>query len=68
MIQRLRAYKIIQGARGRGGVNEEFFSEIIQRISALVSVAPEIVEMDINPLMGSMRNITAVDTRIRVEK
>jgi acetyltransferase len=68
MIQRLRAYKIIQGTRGRGGVNEELFSEIIQRISALVSVAPEIVEMDINPLMGSMSNITAVDTRIRVEK
>lgn len=68
MIQRLRAYKIIQGTRGRGGVNEALFSEIIQRISALVSVAPEIVEMDINPLMGSMSDITAVDTRIRIEK
>jgi len=68
MIQRLRAYKIIQGTRGRGGVNEELFSEIIQRISALVTTAPEIVEMDINPLMGSMSDITAVDTRIRIEK
>jgi acetyltransferase len=68
MIQRLRAYKIIKGTRGRGGVNEDLFSEIIQRISALVTAAPEIVEMDINPLMGSMSNITAVDTRIRIEK
>jgi acetyltransferase len=68
MIRQLRAYKIIQGTRGRGGVNEELFSEIIQRISALVSAAPEIVEMDINPLMGSLQNITAVDTRIRIEK
>ena len=68
MIRRLRAYKIIQGARGRGGVNEALFSEIIQRISALVTAAPEIVEMDINPLMGSMHDITAVDTRIRIEK
>jgi len=68
MIKRLRAYKIIQGTRGRGGVNEELFSEIIQRISALVTAAPEIVEMDINPLMGSLQNITAVDTRIRIEK
>ena len=68
MIRRLRAYRIIQGTRGRGGVNEELFSEIIQRISALVSAAPEIVEMDINPLMGSLQNITAVDTRIRIEK
>ena len=68
MIQRLRAYRIIQGIRGTEGVNEKVFSEIIQRISALVAVAPEIVEMDINPLMGSMQNITAVDTRIRIEK
>lgn len=43
-------------------------NEQIQSISALVSAAPEIAEMDMNPLMGSMRNITAVDTRIRVEK
>jgi acetyltransferase len=68
MIRRLRAYKIIQGTRGRGGVNEVLFSEIIQRISALVTAAPEIVEMDINPLMGSMSDITAVDTRIRIER
>ncbi len=68
MIRRLRAYKIIQGVRGREGVNEPLFSEIIQRISALVTVAPEIVEMDINPLMGSSQKITAVDTRIRIEK
>jgi hypothetical protein len=68
MIRRLRAYKIIRGARGRGGVNEELFSEIIQRISALVTAAPEISEMDINPLMGSISAVTAVDTRIRIEK
>jgi len=68
MIHRLKAYKVIQGIRGREGVNEEMFSEIIQRISALVTAAPEIAEMDINPLMGSMLNITAVDTRIRIEK
>ena len=68
MIRRLKAYKVIRGTRGREGVNESIFSEIIQRISALVTVAPEIVEMDINPLMGSLENITAVDTRIRIEK
>jgi len=68
MIQRLRAYRIIQGVRGREGVNEALFSEIIQRISSLVTIAPEIVEMDINPLMGSMSHVTAVDTRIRIQK
>ncbi|MGA9573995.1 MAG: acetate--CoA ligase family protein [Lysobacterales bacterium] len=68
MIRKLKAYKVIRGIRGREGVNEDLFGEIIQRISALAGIAPEIAEMDINPLMGSMRNITAVDTRIRIEK
>ena len=68
MIKTLKAYKVIRGIRGKEGVNEELFSEIIQRLSALVAVAPEIIEMDINPLMGSMKNITAVDTRICIEK
>jgi acetyltransferase len=66
MIKHLKGYKVIQGVRGKEGVNEHLFSEIIQRVSALVSVAPEIVEMDINPLMGSMENIVAVDTRVRI--
>jgi len=64
----LKGHKIIRGTRGKEGVNEHMFSDIIQRISALVALAPEIAEMDINPLMGSMKNITAVDTRIRIEK
>jgi acetyltransferase len=68
MIRNLKAYKVIRGIRGREGVDENLFGEIIQRISTLVAIAPEIAEMDINPLMGSLRNITAVDTRIRIEK
>jgi len=68
MIRNLKAYKVIGGIRGREGVSEDLFSEVIRRISALVAIAPEIVEMDINPLMGSKESITAVDTRIRIEK
>jgi len=68
MIRNLKAYKVIRGIRGRVGIDEELFSEIIRRISALVAVAPEIVEMDINPLMGAGRRITAVDTRIGIAR
>lgn len=68
MIASLRGYKIIQGARGKEGINEIQFAEIIQRVSALVEVAPEIVEMDINPLIGTKNAITAVDVRIKIEK
>ncbi|MDR1347457.1 MAG: acetate--CoA ligase family protein [Prevotellaceae bacterium] len=68
MIQRLRGYKIIQGVRGREPVNEKLFSQAIARVSALVQFAPEIAEMDLNPLLGTAANIVAVDARIRIEK
>jgi acetyltransferase len=68
MIQNLKSYKIIKGVRGREGVNETLFAEIIVRLSALVTAAPEIIEMDLNPLLGTPEKVVAVDARIRIEK
>lgn len=68
MIKSLKGYQLLKGARGKKGINEEIFVDIIQRISALVEAAPEIIEMDINPLLGNDVSITAVDVRIRIEK
>lgn len=68
MIRHLKSYKIIKGFRGQEGVNEEVFMDIIVRLSAMLSIAPEIFEMDLNPLIGRMDKIIAVDARIRIEK
>lgn len=68
MVQSLRGYKLIQGTRGKKGANEAIFIDIIQRLSALVQAAPEIVEMDINPLIGTPEEVVAVDARVRVER
>lgn len=68
MIAGLRGYKILKGVRGQDPVNEHHFAEIISRVSALVKVAPEIFEMDLNPLLGRKEGVVAVDARIRIEK
>ncbi|SFS71279.1 acetate--CoA ligase family protein [Lutibacter maritimus] len=68
MIQNLKSYKIIQGIRNQEGINENEFAEIITKISNLVTIAPEIVELDLNPLFGNSKEIFAVDARIRIEK
>ena len=68
MIQSLRGYKLIQGTRGQEGVNEVLFNEAIRRVSALCTAAPEIFEMDLNPLLGNSKQVIAVDARIRIEK
>lgn len=68
MIKSLKSYAIIKGARGQAGVNEEKLIETICRLSALVEAAPEVAEMDINPLLGTPQSLIAVDARIRIEK
>lgn len=68
MIRNLKSYKIIQGVRGQEGVNETAFADAILRLSALCEAAPEIAEMDINPLLGNAKGVVAVDARIRIEK
>jgi len=68
MIRNLKSYGIIQGTRGQEGVNEDLFADIVVRLSALVKVAPEIVEMDLNPLLGKADKVVAVDARICIEK
>ena len=68
MISSLKAYKMIEGTRGQSGINQELFAEIISRLSVLTEAAPEITEMDLNPLLGDSEKITAVDARIRIER
>lgn len=68
MITSLKGYKIIKGTRGQDGVNETIYRDAIRRLSALCVAAPEIFEMDINPLLGNSRQVIAVDARIRIEK
>ncbi|MBO7467292.1 MAG: acetate--CoA ligase family protein [Bacteroidaceae bacterium] len=68
MIRSLRGYRIIKGTRGKPGINEQKFAEIIVRLSTLLRFATEIKEMDINPLIAYGSEISAVDARILIEK
>lgn len=68
LIQNLKSYKIIQGVRNQKGISEIEFANIITKVSNLVQVAPEIVELDLNPLLGNKEEIFAVDARIKISK
>jgi acetate---CoA ligase (ADP-forming) len=68
MIRSLKSYKLIEGTRGVEGVSESSFAQMIVRLSSVLRFATEIVEMDINPLIGKGDRIFAVDARIRIEK
>jgi acetyltransferase len=68
IIRSLKGYPLIKGIRGRKGVSEILFAEVITRLSALLEEAPEIEELDLNPLLGLADDIVAVDARISISK
>ena len=68
MIKNLRSYRIIKGYRGKNGVNERKFAEIMVRLSTMLRFAVEIKELDINPILGDGDHLVVVDARIRIEK
>ena len=68
MIKSLKGHALLHGVRNQEPVDESLFAEILVRLSMLVEVAPEISEMDLNPLIGNRTDICAVDVRIRIEK
>lgn len=68
MIQSLKSYKILEGVRGQEGIRIDQFADTLVRLSALLECAPEIFEMDLNPLLGSAKQVVAVDARINIVK
>ncbi len=68
MIKSLKSYSLFEGVRGQKGINEDKFADILTRLSALLEIAPEIKELDMNPLLGTENNIITVDARIRILK
>lgn len=68
MLRQLKSWKLLKGYRHQPGINIPLFEEIIVRLSSLLRNAPEIREIDINPLLGNEKEIFAADARIRIEK
>lgn len=66
MMEEIRAISLLRGFRGEAPSNLESVVETLLRISQLVTEFPEIVELDINPLMvfEKGRAAKAVDMRL----
>lgn len=68
MIRSVKSYRIIKGTRGRPGINENLFADIIVHLSTMLRYAVEIREIDLNPLIGHGSEVTVVDARILISK
>lgn len=68
MTEEIDAAPLLRGARGRDPVDQEIVIETIQRLSQLVTDFPEIVELDINPLVAATEGATAIDIALTVDQ
>ena len=69
MVRSVKAFKLLQGARGTTPAQIDRVEETLLRISRLVTDFPAVKELDINPLMISEKSgePIAVDGRIEID-
>ena len=70
MLSEIRAHAILDGVRGKPPVDKEAIIDVLLRIAQLVQDFPEIVELDINPLMvyPKGQGAIAIDMRLVLSK
>ncbi len=67
MIDHTRVARLMGAFRHMPPMNREALGRILLRVSEMICELPEIVEIDINPLIGNDTGVVAVDVRINVE-
>lgn len=68
MVARTRVARLLDRFRNMPAVDAERLEQVLIRISELVCELPEVVELDINPLIADERGLVAVDARIGVSE
>jgi acyl-CoA synthetase (NDP forming) len=67
MLDGIQAAEMLRGVRGGDPANREALSDIIVKVSQLVSDFPEIIELDLNPVFATKKDAIAADVRIVVD-
>jgi acyl-CoA synthetase (NDP forming) len=66
MVSEMKGQVLLRGYRGSPPADEAAFRRVLLAVSQLVDACPEILEMDVNPLLVLPRGAVAADVRIRI--
>jgi acetyltransferase len=66
LVARTRVARLLAGYRDRPAIDFDALYGALVRLSDLAAELPQIVELDINPLLADERGVCALDARIRV--
>lgn len=66
LIRRTRISRLLEGSRGHKPVDMQALQLVLVKLSQLAAELPEVLELDINPLLANAGGVIALDARIRV--
>ncbi len=67
MIDEVRGVRLLRGYRGSAPADEPALRDILLRVSRLLTLAPEIQELDLNPVIVLTSGAWAADVRLRID-
>jgi acetyl coenzyme A synthetase (ADP forming)-like protein len=67
MVRRLRISPLLDGYRGLPPIDHTELETLLVRLGQLADAVPEVVEIDLNPVIATPQGIHIVDLRVRVE-
>ncbi len=68
MIREIKGYPLLAGFRGRPAIEEDRLVDVLLKVSALINANPDIMELDINPLIANQEGMVAVDAGLVLNK
>jgi acetyltransferase len=68
LISRTRVSKLLEGYRNRAPADIDAICRTLIQVSDMIVDIPEIVELDINPLVADPHGVIALDARVRVTR
>ena len=68
MLQKTKIFSLLQGVRGENPSDIDAIIEVLLRLSQLVNDFPDILELDINPLLSFIKGYSAVDIKITISR
>ncbi len=68
MVESIKGFPILEGMRGKKGVEIDSVVDIVQRVSKLAVDHPEIGELDLNPVIASSKEARVADVRINLSQ
>ena len=66
MVDALRGARLLRGYRGAPPADEAALRDVLLRVSELVTTAPEIQELDLNPVIVLTSGARVADVRVRI--